>query len=68
MLVTKVKLGGARPGALDLVIAREGEDVVADGVGRAVVLVKSAVGGAIDDVALGQDAAAAFVKVDAQPP
>ena len=52
-------------GALELVVAGEGEDVVAEEVGFAVVLMEAAVGGAIDDVAFGQNAAAAFIEIDA---
>ena len=37
-----------RPGALDLRVAAEGEDVVADDILLAIVLVDPAVGGAID--------------------
>ena len=54
-----------RAGALNLVVMRESEDVVPDDVGLAIVLVEPAVSRAIDDVVLGQDAAAAFVEVDA---
>src|ERR1035437_4961585 len=42
-------------GALKLVVASEGEDVVTDDVGFAVVLMEPAVRGAIDDIALSQD-------------
>src|ERR1035437_5965548 len=54
-----------RTGALNLVVAREGEDVVAEDVRLTVVLVKPAMRRAVNDIVLGQDAAAAFVEVDA---
>jgi len=60
-----VRLG---PASLDLLIARKREDVVAEEIRRAVVLVEPAVGGAINHIALGEDAAAAFVKIDAPAP
>lgn len=54
-----------RPGALQLAIARKSEDVVPHDIGFAVMLVKTAVRGAIDQVALGHNPAAAFIEVNA---
>src|SRR6266568_6606834 len=59
---TEMRLGTR---ALKLIIAAESEDIVADDVGLAVMLMKPAVGRAINNVAFGEDAAAAFVEIDA---
>ena len=56
-------LFNARP--LDLGIAPEGEDVVAEDVLLAVVLVEASMRRAIDEVVLGQDVCGAFVEIDA---
>src|SRR5712664_1733036 len=53
---------GARP--LDLLVASKREDIVPNDVSLAIVLMKSAVGGAINDIACGQNSAAAFVEID----
>src|SRR5712691_5928071 len=58
---TDVRLG---PAALKLSVASESEDIIPHDVRFAVVLVKATVGSAIDDVVLGEDAAAAFVEVN----
>src|SRR5882672_12771535 len=50
--------------ALNLLVAAERKDVVADEIRFAVVLMKAAVGSAINQVALGQNAAGAFVEID----
>src|SRR5206468_13050030 len=50
--------------ALKLLVSPEGENVVPNGIGLAIMLVKPAVGGAIDDIALRQNAAAALVEID----
>jgi len=50
--------------ALNLMVPREGKYVVADNVRGAVMLMETAVGGAINQVALGHNAAGAFVEVN----
>src|SRR5207245_982199 len=50
--------------ALELMVAGESKDVVADNVRLAVVLVKPSVSCAIDHVVFGHDAAAAFIKIN----
>src|SRR5436190_598150 len=56
------------PRTLKLLVAGEGKDIVPDDVRLTVVLVKTAVRGTIDHVALDQDAAAAFISVDTPAP
>ena len=53
------------PGALELMVAREGKDVIANHIGLAVMLMEAAVRGAVNQIAFCHDAAAAFVKVNA---
>src|SRR5665213_3631187 len=55
-------------GTLDLGIAAQGEDVIADDVVLAVVLVEAAVGGATDEIILGENIGGSLVEVDAPAP
>ncbi len=56
------------PTALELVITGEGEDIVLHGVRFTVMLMKTAVRSAVNDVVLGEDPAATFVKIDTPSP
>src|SRR5205085_1448213 len=58
----RVRLGAR---ALDLGISPEGTDAVAHDILSPIVLVEPAVSGAVDEVVLDQDIAAALVEVDA---
>jgi len=51
----------ARP--LDLRIPAEGKDIISDDIITAVMLMKSAVRGAVDQVVLGQNVGCAFVEI-----
>src|ERR1044071_750763 len=46
-------------------IASEGENIIPDHVGLAIMLVKAAVSRAVNEVALGENAAAAFIEINA---
>src|SRR5438477_261930 len=46
-------------------VAGEGEDVVPEEISFAIVLVKTAVSGAIDEIAFGHYATAAFIEINA---
>src|ERR1051326_5982242 len=59
---TQVGLGAR---ALELVVAREGEDVVSNEVGFAVMLMETAMRRAINEVALGKNPAAALIEINA---
>ena len=58
---THMRLG---PRALELVVAAEGKNIISHDVGCAVVLVKPAVRRAVNQITLGNDAAAAFIEID----
>lgn len=53
-----------RAGTLDLQIASEGEDVVADGVFLSIMLVEATVGRVIDDVLLREYVCASFIEIN----
>src|SRR5438552_295881 len=53
--------------ALKLMVAREREDVIAHNIRFAVMLMKASVSRAIDDIVFGEDAAAAFIKINSPP-
>ena len=58
---TDMRLGSR---SLNLMIARESEDIVLNQIRFAVMLMKASVRGAINDIALHQDTAAPFIKIN----
>src|ERR1041385_5119945 len=52
------------PGPLNLLVTAKSKNVVKNAIGFPIVLVKAAVRGAIDKIALRENTAAAFIKID----